>query len=65
MISFAEFYKGPKDMLDACVSAITVYEFIHGRGSEVGDGDGLGTIILPCPIPKITRSELLEWPKNK
>jgi len=64
-ISFANFSQGPKDMIDACVAAITIYEFVHGRGAEVGNGDGLGTIILPRPIPEITRSELLEWPKNK
>lgn len=38
---------GPKDMLDALVSAVTVREFVQGRGCEVGGGDGLGTIILP------------------
>lgn len=38
---------GIKDMLDASVCAITVYEFINGRGCEVGGEDGLGTIVLP------------------
>ena len=61
-INFADFYKGPKDMLDACVAAITVHEFIQGRGSEVGGGDGLGTIILPRPLPNSSPRELLEWP---
>ena len=42
-----DFVSGVKDMLDASVAAITVYEFLSGRGCEVGGGDGLGTIILP------------------
>lgn len=41
------FSGGVKDMLDASVAAITVYEFINGRGCEVGGEDGLGTIVLP------------------
>lgn len=41
------FFEGPKDMLDASVAAFTVYEFIKGRGYEVGGEDGLGSIILP------------------
>lgn len=41
------FTGGVKDMLDASVAAITVYEFINGRGCKVGGDDGLGTIILP------------------
>lgn len=44
------FKGGVKDMLDASVAAITVYEFINGRGCEVGGGDGLGTIVLPRKI---------------
>lgn len=44
---------GIKDMLDASVGAITVYEFINGRGCEVGGEDGLGTIILPRKIEEI------------
>jgi len=42
---------GPKDMLDAMVAAATVLEFVEGRVVEVGGGDGLGTIILPRPLP--------------
>mgnify|MGYP005849327221 CR=1 FL=1 len=38
---------GVKDMLDASVAAITVFEFVKGHGCEVGGGDGLGTILLP------------------
>ena len=41
---------GPKDMLDAMVAAFTTREFVQGRGSEVGGGDGLGTIVLPCAL---------------
>jgi hypothetical protein len=36
-------------MLDAWVAAATVREFVEGRGTEVGDDDGLRTIILPRP----------------
>lgn len=52
---------GPKDMLDALVAAATVREFVNGRGTEVGGGDGLGTIILPRPIPNLI-DEVLKWP---
>ncbi|MCX7611736.1 MAG: hypothetical protein N2043_09145 [Ignavibacterium sp.] len=45
-----DFVDGVKDMLDASVGAITVYEFIKGRGCEVGGEDELGTIILPRKI---------------
>ena len=45
-----DFVSGVKDMLDASVAAITVYEFISGRGCEVGGEDGLGTIVLPRHI---------------
>ncbi len=41
------FSGGVKDMLDASVGSITVYEFINGRGCEVGGEDGFGTIVLP------------------
>lgn len=44
------FTGGIKDMLDASVAAITVYEFVYGRGCEVGGDDGLGTIVLPRKI---------------
>jgi hypothetical protein len=53
---------GPKDMLDAWVAAATVREFVEGRGTEVGGGDGLGTIILPRPLPEPVIKEVLEWP---
>jgi predicted nuclease with RNAse H fold len=45
-----DFVSGAKDMLDASVAALTVYEFINGRGCEVGGDDGLGTIVLPRKI---------------
>ena len=45
-----EFDKGVKDMLDASIAAITVYEFMNGRGCEVGGEDDLGTIVLPRKI---------------
>jgi len=53
---------GPKDMLDAWVAAATVKEFVEGRGTEVGGGDGLGTIILPRPLPKPVIKEVMRWP---
>ena len=53
---------GPKDMLDAWVAAATVREFVEGKGTEVGGGDRLGTIILPRPLPAPVIGEVLEWP---
>lgn len=60
-MSFDQFRPGPKDMLDAVIAAISVFEFINGRGCEVGGGDGLGTIILPRPILN-PKKEVLQWP---
>jgi hypothetical protein len=54
---------GPKDMLDAWVAVATVKEFVNGRGTEVGGGDGLGTIILPRPLPEPVIEEVLKWPE--
>jgi hypothetical protein len=54
---------GPKDMLDAWVAAATVREFEEGRGTEVGGGDGLGTIILPRPLPEPVIDEVMRWPE--
>ena len=54
---------GPKDMLDAWVAAVTVSEFVGGRGTEVGGGDGLGTIILPRPLPPPVIEEVLNFPR--
>ena len=61
-IHFASFVYGPKDMLDACIAALTVHEFINGRGSEVGGGDGLGTIVLPTELPDPPFPDVLQWP---
>jgi len=60
-LDFAAFRPGPKDMIDACVSAYTVGELAAGRGVEVGS-DGLGTIVLPRPLPEDVPAELLRWP---
>lgn len=52
---------GPKDMLDACIAAITVREYLAGHGVAVGGGDSLGEIILPRRIePRI--QEVFNWP---
>ncbi len=59
---FSACQPGPKDMLDAWVAAVTVREFVEGRGTEVGGGDGLGTIILPCPQPEPVIDAVMEWP---
>lgn len=61
-IDFANFNPGPKDMIDACVSAITVLEYLEGRGCEVGGGDRLGSIILPGSIPIENTAPVLHWP---
>ena len=44
-------------------AAFTVREFLAGRGAEVGGGDGLGTIVLPRPIPDPI-SAVLHWPEG-
>lgn len=49
-------------MLDAFVSSVTVREFVLGKGSEVGNGDNLGTIILPRPLSNPIIAEVLSWP---
>lgn len=61
-LSFADFAHGPKDMLDACLSAFTVHAFVNGNGCEVGGGDGLGTIILPGRLPVQSSEPVLTWP---
>lgn len=60
-LDFSNFAPGPKDMLDACVVAATVRHFCNGLGSEVGGGDGLGTIILPVPVPTHDTPALFEF----
>lgn len=59
-INLAAFSAGPKDMLDACVGALTVLEFHQGRGCRVGGGDGLGTIVLPRPVDQ--QHPVHQWP---
>ena len=54
---------GPKDMLDAWVAAATVRKFEEGRATEVGGGDGLGTIILPRELPEPVIDEVMRWPE--
>lgn len=62
-ICLADFEHGPKDMLDAYVAAFTVHEFLAGRGTEVGGGDRLGSIVLPRKLsPK--DSDVLRWPED-
>jgi hypothetical protein len=60
-ICLSGFARGPKDMLDAYVAAVTAGEFIAGRGCEIGGGDGLGTIVLPRPCVA-KNPGLLAWP---
>lgn len=60
-INFKDFRQGPKDMIDAIVAAVTVREFVNGRGTEVGGEDGHGTIILPRPL-RAPIQEVLHWP---
>jgi predicted nuclease with RNAse H fold len=62
-INLAGFALGPKDMLDAYVSAFTVHEFLAGRGTEVGGGDGYGTIVLPRPL-SCEKCNVLHWPED-
>lgn len=61
-LDFASFKPGPKDVLDACVAALTVHEFVNQRGWQAGGGDGLGAIILPGAAPKCAPSALFQWP---
>jgi hypothetical protein len=61
-IDFSKFLPGPKDMIDACVSAVTVQEYIQDRGCEVGGGDGLGKVILPGPLGVEDTHPVLRWP---
>ncbi|MFH1931364.1 MAG: hypothetical protein ABIN18_07240 [Pseudomonadota bacterium] len=61
-IDFSNCLPGPKDMMDAFIASVTVREFTRGKGIEVGNGDGLGTIILPRPLPETLLPEVLTWP---
>lgn len=61
--SFRDFAWGPKDMLDAYLAALTALEYKNGNGSDVGGGDGLGTIVLPRPLVDAPAA-LLIWPAS-
>jgi predicted nuclease with RNAse H fold len=63
-IDFSSCRLGPKDILDAFVAAATVREFVQDRGTEVGGGDGLGTIVLPRPLPEPIIRGVLLWPED-
>ncbi|MDZ8118086.1 hypothetical protein [Pontiella agarivorans] len=61
-INFSKVWKrGTGDLFDAMAAAVTVREFVEGRGSEVGGGDGLGSIILPRPLVNPIEA-VLRWP---
>jgi hypothetical protein len=62
-VNLQGFAGGPKDMMDACVAALTVREFVEGRGQAVGGGDGLGQIILPRPVAD-QHHPVLAWPAD-
>ena len=47
------------DLVDAWLAALTVHAFLAGRGCEVGNGDGLGSIILPRPV---VAHAIRDWP---
>jgi len=61
-IDFSNCLPGHKDVMDAFVASVTVREFTRGKGIEVGNGDGLGAIILPRPLPESLLPEVLTWP---
>lgn len=61
-VDFSACKPGSKDMLDAWIAAATVREFVEGRETEVGGGDGLETIILPRPLPAPVIAEVMDWP---
>ncbi|MEM1297004.1 MAG: hypothetical protein AAGH89_16685 [Verrucomicrobiota bacterium] len=62
-IDLSSFKPGPKDLLDSSVAALTVREFVQGRGQEVGGGDGLGSIVLPRKLDSPI-SKVLQWPDS-
>jgi predicted nuclease with RNAse H fold len=61
-IDLSGFKPGPKDMLDALVAALTVYDFLHGKAIELGGGDGLGTIVVPSFPAFEPRDPVNRWP---
>ncbi|QBG48372.1 hypothetical protein EGM51_13580 [Verrucomicrobia bacterium S94] len=63
-INFSKVRKrGTGDLFDAMTAAATVREFVQGRGCQVGGGDGLGSIILPRPLPDPIKP-VLQWPDH-
>ena len=60
-LDLGQLFRGPKDMIDACIAAVTVREFLAGRGCAVGGGDMLGQLVLPRPIREPI-PEVFEWP---
>jgi hypothetical protein len=60
-LSLQGFSRGPKDMLDAHVAAVTVREYVQGRGQAVGGGDGCGEIVLARPLTSGPEA-VLRWP---
>jgi predicted nuclease with RNAse H fold len=61
-VDLVVFRPGPRDILDAYVAAYTVGEYVSRRGSDVGDGDNLGKIILPRKLPADAPAFLLSGP---
>lgn len=61
-VPLSSFANGPKDMLDATVAALVLREYVQGRGSAVGDGDGLGRILLPRPVEHPSYAMVSAWP---
>jgi hypothetical protein len=51
-----------KEMCENLTEIIDDLEKNEGRGCEVGGGDGLGSIILPGPLPVDNSHPILRWP---
>lgn len=63
-LDLSQLHPGPKDMLDACVAAVTVRRFVDNQGCEVGGADNLGTIVLPVDITARLPEFLQTIPSN-
>ena len=61
-INFTNFSRGPKDMIDASVSAITVLEYLEGRGSEVVGETGWAALFCLDLSPIENAPPVLSWP---
>jgi len=48
------------DILDACVAALTAERFMEGQATELGGGDGYGTIV----IPRVLALPFPPWPTS-